>query len=192
MPSAIGTVLIAALTSGVVALGIEWLFKPRLEARKERLLELHRKRRTFATQMITIMTTIAKWSAVEPRPGGMSDAFADRLARDRETAEQQLENITKAMNDEIFDVAAAYATQRIRNLVIRYIFMVRLVLLSDRSQVEQWSILQSLTQPAYTWLFRRSWRFISRSKAMLQLIRTLDSLPVANDDANTLPSTPQS
>lgn len=39
------TVLIAAGTSAAVALAVEWAAKPRLEARKERILDEHRSRR---------------------------------------------------------------------------------------------------------------------------------------------------
>ncbi len=45
------TVLVSALTSGLVALGIEWLAKPRLEAREERLLRLHCARQAFEARL---------------------------------------------------------------------------------------------------------------------------------------------
>lgn len=178
MPGALSTVLIAALTSGVVAFGIEWLFKPRLEARKERLLELHRKRRAFESQMTTIMVNIAKWSAVE-LPGRLPENVASRLMRDKTAAEQQVDAAISAMNEDIFDVVFAYATQRIRNLIIRYIFVVRLVLLSDRAQPDRWSILLDLTQSAHAWLFSRFWRFRSRWKALFHLMKALDELSAA-------------
>jgi hypothetical protein len=174
MPDA-NTILTAALTSGVVTLGIEWLFKPRLEARKERLLELHRKRHTFEAQMATILINIAKWSALE-LPDGLSETVSARLAEDKDAAEQKIESVAAAMNDEIFDVTFAYATKRIRDLIIRYIFAVRLVQQSDRTQEEKWAILLDLTQAAHTWLFSRLWRARSRGKAMFHLVKALDAL----------------
>lgn len=43
------TVLVSALVAAVTTLGIEFLAKPRLEVRKERIVESHRRRRTVMT-----------------------------------------------------------------------------------------------------------------------------------------------
>jgi hypothetical protein len=56
----------------VVALGIEWLAKPRLEARKERILQLHRVRRTFEADVLAVLANSAK----------LSEAAAQRLPGD--------------------------------------------------------------------------------------------------------------
>ncbi|MGW3959121.1 hypothetical protein ACWED2_04815 [Amycolatopsis sp. NPDC005003] len=185
MTATLTTILISALTSGVVALGVEWLFKPRLEARKERLLELHRKRRTFEAQMTTILVNIAKWSALE-LPAGMSETVASRLAEDRAAAVLQIEEIAAAMNLEIFDVVFAYPAQRIRDIIIRYVYAIWLVQQSDRTQDEKWEIFLDLTQAAHTWLFSRYWRAPSRTKAMFHLMKSLDTLS-DNGVTNTAP-----
>jgi hypothetical protein len=48
------TVLISALTSAGVALAIEWAAKPRLEARKERILEQAKTKRIIERDLNTI------------------------------------------------------------------------------------------------------------------------------------------
>jgi hypothetical protein len=49
------TVLIAALTSAAVALAIEWAAKPRLEARKDRILELSKAKRAMELHLSIIV-----------------------------------------------------------------------------------------------------------------------------------------
>jgi len=61
------TVAVSAAVSGLVALGIEYAAKPRLEARKEELLELHRRRRELKAMLLKIMTLSAMWA---PYAGG--------------------------------------------------------------------------------------------------------------------------
>lgn len=177
MPQTLSTIVVAALTSGTVTLGIEWVFKPRLEARKERLLEHHRKRRTFASQMHTIMVNIAKWSSLD-LPSERPDTVTMLLTQDREAAERRIDAAITAMNDDAFDIVTPYATQRIRDLVLRYIFNTRMIQLSDRTRADKWTLLQILTQDTHTWLFGGTWRFWSRGKAMLHLMKTLDDLEV--------------
>jgi hypothetical protein len=48
------TVAVSAAVSGLVALAIEYAAKPRLEARKEELLELHRRRRELKAMLLKI------------------------------------------------------------------------------------------------------------------------------------------
>ncbi len=60
MDSVIVTVAISALVSGVVALGIEWAAKPRLDARKEYILERYRVQRELEGNLLTIMMITSK------------------------------------------------------------------------------------------------------------------------------------
>jgi hypothetical protein len=57
------TVLVSALTSAGVALAIEWAAKPRLEARKERILERSQARREIIRQLGTIVSLAASLEA---------------------------------------------------------------------------------------------------------------------------------
>lgn len=174
MTETLSTVVVAALTSGTVALGVEWVFKPRLEARKERLLEFHRKRRTFSSQMTTIMVNIAKWSGRD-LPNERPDTVIVLLTQDREAAGRTIDAAIEGMNDDAIEIAAPFAAP-IRYLVLRYIFNARMIQLSDRTLADKWGILRELTEDAHTWLFGGVWRFRTRGNAMHRLTRALDDL----------------
>lgn len=173
MTSTVSTVIVSALTSGVVALGLEWLVKPRLEARKTVFLELYRKREMFRSNMMTILLNIAKWSNFE-EPAGLAEPVRQRLNEDRRNAIQRIDDAIRAMNNDVGDVALSHLGQRIQKLIAGYISAVYLVQLSDRSRTEKWKIIGNLTELAYNWRFARYWRFGTRTKAMFTLIRELD------------------
>lgn len=62
------TVFISALTAGAVTLLIEYVAKPRLEVRKDRVLEAHRLRREFMTRLLQFIQHIPNegMAAVNP------------------------------------------------------------------------------------------------------------------------------
>lgn len=174
MTDTVNTVLVSALTSGVVALGLEWLVKPRLEGRKAVFIESYRKREMFRRNMMTILLDIAKWSNFE-EPSGLAEPVRQRLNDDRRKAIQRIDDIIQGMNnDDVADVALSHLGQRIPKLIARYIFVVYVVQLSNRSRADKWKIIKELTELAYNWLFARFWRFRTRTKAMFSLIAALE------------------
>ena len=66
-------VLISALTAAVVALGIELIAKPRMDARKERILEDHRSRLRFEARLLRITVMSATWEQFEMPPGASDE-----------------------------------------------------------------------------------------------------------------------
>jgi hypothetical protein len=60
--SLVVTVLVSALVSALAALGMEYAAKPRIEARKELLLEGCRRRRELPGHLDTISTIAGSWS----------------------------------------------------------------------------------------------------------------------------------
>lgn len=170
------TVLISALTSSLVALGIEWFAKPRLEARKERLLRLHHARQTFEANVLTVLANSAKVSAAagqrlpyDPKKEGTRRAFREEIAR----AVQQIDHATIEMSDNLAAYGLNYPTARIQNLIVRYVATARGTQLSSRTQVEKAEALTEITAPLHTWLFTRWWRFKSRYRAFMELPKTL-------------------
>ncbi|KAA9164966.1 hypothetical protein FPZ12_006865 [Amycolatopsis acidicola] len=168
----IETVLVSALTSGAVALGIEWLAKPRLEARKDRLLDLHRKRRSFGNQMTTIMLNAAKWDDLDLGVD-MPESARKRLREERREADGRIEDAIRKMNAETVDVVFSYAGKRIKETIIGYIFLMQMLMISDRTQAEKRKILLEVTGAAHTWLFSRVWHYKARTKAFLTLMTLL-------------------
>lgn len=165
------TVLVSALTSGVVALGIEWLAKPRLEARKERILQLHRARWTFEADVLAVLANSAK----------LSEAVAQRLPRDLKEevrrairdeigrAVQQLDNATREMSDTLADYGFTYPTAQVQGRIVQYVSTARGIQISDRTLAEKAEILKEITAPLHTWLFGPRWRFRSRYRALMEL-----------------------
>jgi hypothetical protein len=86
-------ILIPALVSALVALGVEWLAKPTLEARKARILDEHARRRA---PLRTCRMILVKLGALRVR--------VDSAAVVMETKDD-LRRLTKTMQDEIVDVA---------------------------------------------------------------------------------------
>jgi hypothetical protein len=169
-----GTVFIAALTSGLVALGIEWLAKPRLEARKERLLHLHRARQTFQANVVRLLADWARVSAAAalPLPRDLKSEVRRAARGEVNRAVQRIDYVTKEMADKLEDYALTYGTASVRDLVLEYVAVARGVQLSDRTQVEKAEILKEISAPLHTVLFGR-WRFVSRWRALTDLPKAM-------------------
>jgi hypothetical protein len=172
MTATLTTILISALTSGVVALGLEWLVKPRLEARKAILLDLHRKRHMFMRNMMVILTEISKWSDYED-PKGIREPVRQRLNDDRRKALRRVDEAIQAMNDDVTDLALSHPTRHNKNLIAGYIFAVYVLNMSNRNSAEKWRKIQELTELAYNWRSARFWKFRTRMTPMLKLIALL-------------------
>jgi hypothetical protein len=113
MDSLVVTVAVSGLVSGVVALGIEWAAKPRLEARKERLLEVYRTRRELKGNLLRVMMITGKWKQFDPLPGLMSEEEIGRLGSEAARGPQELDEITRTMADNIETYAGNLYTRRI-------------------------------------------------------------------------------
>lgn len=86
--------LISACTSGVVALGIEWLAKPRLEARKERLLARNRALAEIRRQLGRILELSIRLSKY-PRMSGLD---SERQAEMRRPYNEYIERARTSIN----------------------------------------------------------------------------------------------
>jgi hypothetical protein len=170
--TAVTTILVSALTSGVVTLGLEWLVKPRLEARKLVLLDLHQKRHLFMRNMMAILADISKWSGYED-PEGISEPVRQRLNDDRRKAIRRIDDAIQAMNDDATNLALSHPTRHNKNLIAGYIFAVYFINVSNRSTTEKWQKIQELTELTYNWRFARFWKFRTRMKAMFNLMALL-------------------
>jgi hypothetical protein len=178
MNSLVATVL----TSAFVTLAIEWLAKPRLEARKENILALHRGRRTFHTNLLTILSNSAKLAtgAAHEIPRSTKEDLRRSIRAEADRAATRIDSATQDMSDNVTDYVSTYATERIRNLILRYVFTARAIAISTRTQVEKSDILKEITIPIHTWLFAR-WRLASRARAFTELPKVLDKYTGPNE-----------
>lgn len=166
--------LISALISAVVALGIELVAKPRLEARKERILADHRSRLTFDARLTKIITMAATWAQFEEPTRG-SDEFRDRLENERSRALQELDGITQELMDDLGSYAGTYVAWNPRvlgasapALVAKYVFIVRGISLSDRSAADKFRELRDVSLAMQQALFSY-WHPVRRARALRDL-----------------------
>lgn len=92
LPVQAQTALISAVTAAVITMVVEYLAKPGLEARKDRILEVHRARRETATQLLNLIASLhglyglttsdpLAWATGKSALQNMTDA-CDRLSED--------------------------------------------------------------------------------------------------------------
>lgn len=111
------TVLIAALTSAAVALAIEWAAKPRLEARKDRILEQSRAKREIELQLQIIVSLsgslMVNISSLESTERGLILSLLEENRTEIKSASRDLERA----------LAVAYAKidTPVRNAILRSI-----------------------------------------------------------------------
>lgn len=170
-----GTILVSAITSALVTLAIEWLAKPRLEARKERILALHHARRVFEKNVVTVLGNSAKLStdAASQLPRDISVELHRTIREEINRSATRVEDTTREMVDNLADYLLTYPTDRTRNLISRYVYIARGIAMSSRTQVEKGEILKEIMGPLYTWLFVRR-RPVSRVRAVLEIPKILD------------------
>jgi hypothetical protein len=161
------TVLVSAVTSGFVTLAIEWLAKPRLEARKERILAAHRARRQLSDALLSIGVAAARLSRAR-LPRDMPAAQRQALLAEEQRAADSIDRLTADMVERLGEFAGTYAWHG-RDLVIKYTGVMRGVVLSDRSRAEKAQVVIDCTGPMATFLFGSGLRPIGRVRALLKV-----------------------
>jgi hypothetical protein len=178
--STVSTVLTAALVSGVVTIGLEVVAKPRLDARKERILNDVRNRREFESNLLRLRMTSGTWAVFE-YPPNVTDEGRALLDAERERAFQRMDDVTVELIDNLGFYALTYFGMSlprlhtsVPELISRYVFAVRGVLLSNRSFAAKAQIIQELTAPIHIYLFGSKWHPVRRGKALVELPKVLD------------------
>jgi hypothetical protein len=154
--------LVSAGTSGVVALGVEWLAKPRLEARKDRILARQRAEFEISRQMLRIRESSIRLSDY-PSLKGMS---SDQQVWVRKTYEEFVERIRHAIAilDEAMTDIAPELPSGLYSLFTAYVAFVIATLESNETYKRKGYVLGAGTlaaERAYNlrWLsFRRRHR----------------------------------
>lgn len=144
--------LAAALVSALVALGVEWLAKPRLEMRKERILRRWRAR----DEVWRTLDRILWAAAIMKNPGSQPE---DVRAADA--------GILTADLEETFREAILFASRRNIDLVSSLVGMIRGAWKSDRTYRQKGELLFTcipvvmdvLGGPAQKPWYRARWRY---------------------------------
>lgn len=178
--STVSTVLTSAVVSGAVALFFEWVAKPRMDARKERVLRVISNRRTFEDNLLRLDVASAVLNQFKYPPNASRDT-KDALDAERRRYLQQMDSATQSMMDEIGFFALTYASVKLPRLGIsipemisRYVFCVRAVYLSGRSYTRKAEIIQELTVPMRTYLFGSKLHPIRRMNASAEMPELLN------------------
>jgi hypothetical protein len=170
------TVAVSAAVAGVVSLGMDYTVRVRLEARKEELLELHRRRRELKAALLKIMTLSAMWA---PYAAGGASELGSEMTR----ALGQLDDLTRQLFDDVEWYAGTFSSlmvkgsPSVRDLVIRYVFAARAVYLSAMPRGDMLRALGEMSEPLQVALAGR-WP-VTRARALARLPRVLDELAPA-------------
>jgi hypothetical protein len=150
------TVETAAVTAGVVTMLVEYAAKPRLEARKERILAAHRHRRDLL-HLIADLTQSAIFLS-EEIPAGADPQLQDRFRAERQRQTERLQAKTIELFDNVNTRYSASYVGPIRNRVIAYASCVFGVVISPRSRHRKAEIIGGLGEAILGILSPQWWR----------------------------------
>jgi len=177
--STVSTILTSALVSGAVAIGFEVVAKPRLDARKERILTYFRSRQQFESNLQRLRVTSGLWSNYE-YPSDISEESRKQLDGERERGFQRMDDVSKELVDDLGFYSLTYFGKNLPRLdtsipalISRYVFAVRGILLSKRTPEAKAKAVYELTEPMHSSLFGGRWHLVKRAKAPFGLLEVL-------------------
>lgn len=141
------TVVTSAATAIIVTLAIEYFAKPRLEARKERILGVIRTRDELLA-VITKLSIVAKMYG-DDLPATAPQDLQRRVKEEKDRLYESLEQQTRQLMDDIARYARAYPG-RFRDLLIEYTGTVHGLMLSMRSRQRKTAHIAALGTPIAT------------------------------------------
>lgn len=142
-------VLNAALTAVIVTLAIEYLAKPRLEVRKERLQHVARTRRELIASIVDL--SLAAAFLVEEIPKDLRPELRDALRTERRRRYENMRELTQTLFDNAGKYGAAYMGPP-QALLIDYLLCIQGTVLSMRTQAQKAKIVKDLSTPMVTML----------------------------------------
>ncbi|MFG1849612.1 hypothetical protein [Micromonospora carbonacea] len=149
------TVATAAATAMFVTLAVEYAAKPRLEARKERILDGLRSRNELVSAIANVSVPAGLLTLDIPK-----EASADvrqNLLEERRRQYERLRNLVQSMQDNAVRHVKTYPV-RWRGFALRYIACVQGVMLSARTQHRKAELIMELSIQMVTILEGRWWR----------------------------------
>jgi hypothetical protein len=190
--STVSTVLTAGVVSAVVSIFFEWIAKPRMDARKERILNDIGNRRKFENNLLRLEVASGMWAQFK-YPASATRQTKEAIDAERQRAYQQIDNTTKGMADDLGFYALTYFGVRMRPLktsvpemISRYVYCVRGVYLSNRTYTTKAEIIRKLTGPMRTFLFGGKLHWLRRVNALFEMQKLLDEYAPLDDSEATL------
>lgn len=140
----------------IVTLAIEYLAKPRLEVRKERLLDVARKRRELIAAILDL--ALAAAFLVEELPKDLDPELREAFRVERRRRYEHLRELTQKLSDNAAQYASVYVGPQ-QKLLIDFLACIQGAVLSKRTQARKAEIIKGLATPMTTALDPgRIWR----------------------------------
>ncbi|MEV7227288.1 hypothetical protein AB0M79_09735 [Polymorphospora sp. NPDC051019] len=167
------TVITAATTAGLVTIAVEYAAKPRLEARKDRILETLRNRRELvATALSAALTTEF---LLHDLPADADRELRDTFRAERKRHYERVQQQVQTLYDSIGKYGTLYRNP-VRDLVIQYIMQMYGVILSRRTQRRKAEIIKGLTAPMIVLLDGPKHKLVARAVALKEIRRLMDEI----------------
>ncbi|MFI7545482.1 hypothetical protein [Actinoplanes sp. NPDC049599] len=135
------TVSTAGATALVVTLAVEYVAKPRLEARKEAILDALRARREV--QALVLRMTVAAQRYAADMPDGVDPRLRTKWATERNRQYAVLEELVLKLSDEVPRYASTFR-QPLRDLVVQVAYTAFGIMLSLRPKTRKAQMLVEL------------------------------------------------
>jgi hypothetical protein len=162
----------AAATALLVTLAVEYFAKPRLEVRKERMLDMVRARKELISSIVGI--SLAAQMLVQPLPDDIDPAVRDTFQAEQERHYARLRETSVGLFDNAGKYVGAYPTVRIQTFVMDYVTTLYGVVVSSRTRRRQAEIIIMLTKSFTTAIDPgRWWRVPSGALAMMEAERLM-------------------
>ncbi|WP_020386952.1 hypothetical protein [Kribbella catacumbae] len=182
------TVVTAGATAVFVTLAIEYLVKPRMEARKERYFGILRARQELLT-VITKLTLAAKMYG-EDLPATARTDLQRVWNAERDRQYEVLQSQSRALMDDVARFAQAYPGQ-FRETLIAYVTTVHGIMLSMRPRHRKATQIADLGIPITTALeVPPGWKIWALVRMALAHEKVHRMLTKIGDDSVVLTSTP--
>jgi hypothetical protein len=189
--STVSTVVTAAVVSAVVSIFFEWVAKPRMDARKERILNDIGNRRKFENSLLRLDIASGMWAQFK-YPANATRQTKEAIDAERQRAYKQIDDATKEMVDNLGFYALTYVGIRlpwlntsIPEMISRYVYCVRGVYLSNRTYTAKAEIIHKLTEPMREYLFGGKLHWARRVDALIEMPKLLDEYAPRNDSGST-------
>lgn len=133
MTHTVANLLDAALVSAVVALGVEWLAKPRLEVRKERILRRYHARDELRRLLDGILFDATKLKRQNPA----TDAGGEQVRQAADAIVTTIQSLEEVFRTELMP----FADEQRTGLLADYVGFVRDVMTSTRTARERGELI---------------------------------------------------
>lgn len=157
------TVATSAITALTVTLATEYVAKPRLEARKERILAALRSRRELSAAL-TAIALPAAFLAVD-MPTDAEPQARDSLRAERRRQYERMRDQAQTLMDNMDRHASTFHSMPMK-LVMEYIGTVHGVMLSARTQHDKAKYIHNLSLQMALILDGRWWQIVARLRAL--------------------------